>query len=57
MKFQHYLEQINGVEIYPVISLVLFVTFFVAVTIMILRMSSQEIQHIEQLPLEDNKKS
>jgi cytochrome c oxidase cbb3-type subunit IV len=53
MKYQTYLERIEGVEIYPIISLVLFVSFFIAVTIMILRMSSKEIAHIERLPLED----
>ncbi|GBL34729.1 hypothetical protein EMGBS15_03240 [Filimonas sp.] len=31
MKFKNYLEQINGVEIYPMISLVLFGAIFIAV--------------------------
>jgi len=31
MKFKTYLEQINGVEIYPLISLVIFGAIFIAV--------------------------
>ncbi len=32
MNFSNYLEQIAGVSIYPVISLLLFVAFFILVT-------------------------
>ena len=53
MKFSTYLEQIAGVSIFPVISLSLFVIFFTLVLIMILRMSRQEIQHLENIPLRD----
>ncbi len=31
MKFKNYLEQINGVEIYPMISLIIFGAIFIAV--------------------------
>ena len=53
MKFSTYLEQIAGVSIYPVISLALFVFFFTMVLIMILRMSRQELEHLENIPLQD----
>ena len=53
MKFSTYLEQIAGVSIYPVISLVLFTVFFTGVMIWIWRMDKKEIERIEQLPLED----
>jgi cytochrome c oxidase cbb3-type subunit III len=53
MKFANYLEQIAGVGIYPVISLVLFVSFFVLVNIWIFSISKQEIKHLENLPLDD----
>lgn len=53
MKFSTYLEQITGVSIYPVISLVLFTVFFTGVMIWIWRMDKKEIERIEQLPLED----
>jgi cytochrome c oxidase cbb3-type subunit 4 len=53
MKYQTYLEQINGVEIYPIISLVIFFTFFVATTLWIFSKSKEEIEYEERLPLED----
>jgi cytochrome c oxidase cbb3-type subunit 3 len=53
MKFSTYLEQIMGVSIFPVVSLVLFVVFFSAVVIWINRIPKQEIEHMENLPLND----
>lgn len=53
MKFSTYLEQIMGVSIYPVISLVLFVVFFGGVLVWIYRMDKNELEHAEKLPLED----
>lgn len=49
----NYLSTIDGVGIYPVISLVLFVTFFVLTTIWVLRLNSKEIEKIEKLPLDE----
>lgn len=51
MKFSHYLEKITGVSVYPIISLTLFITFFVLVTILIFKMDKHELEHAEQLPL------
>lgn len=53
MKLAEYLSTINGVAIYPVISLILFVVFFLIVTVWIMRMNSKELEHIENLPLDD----
>lgn len=53
MKFSTYLEQIMGVSIYPVISLVMFVVFFILVTLWIYSIDSKEIEKIEQIPLDD----
>ena len=53
MKFSTYLEQITGVSIFPVISLTLFVLFFSIVLFRIFRMTRQEIQHLENIPLQD----
>lgn len=52
MKFQNYLETIAGVEVYPLISLLLFVGFFITVTIWALGTSKELIQHMENLPLD-----
>ncbi len=54
MKFSYYLEQITGVSIYPVVSLVLFVSFFVLVTFWIYSIDKNEIKHIENIPLDDH---
>ncbi len=53
MKFSTYLEQITGVSIYPLISLVLFVVFFVLVTFWMYSIDKNEIERIERLPLDD----
>jgi cytochrome c oxidase cbb3-type subunit 3 len=53
MKFSTYLEQIMGVSIYPVISLILFVSFFSGVLVWIYRMDKKELERVEKLPLED----
>lgn len=53
MKFSSYLEQITGVSIYPIISLVLFVVFFTGVMIWIYSIDKKEIEHMENLPLQD----
>jgi len=54
MKFSHYLEKITGVSIYPMISLLLFVAFFVAVTIIVFKTSKETISKMESLPLDNN---
>jgi len=54
MKFSTYLEQITGVSIYPIISLVMFVVFFVLVTLWIYSIDKSEIKRIENFPLDDN---
>jgi cbb3-type cytochrome oxidase subunit 3 len=53
MKFSSYLEKIHGVRIYPIISLLLFVAFFVIVTIWVFRINDKQIAHFENLPLEE----
>lgn len=53
MKFTNYLEKIAHVEIYPIISLLLFVAFFIGVTIWVFRMSKKDVDEMANLPLED----
>ena len=52
MKFQNYLEKITGVELYPLISLLLFVIFFLAVTYWAFKISKTEVERNARLPLE-----
>jgi cytochrome c oxidase cbb3-type subunit 3 len=53
MKFSNYLEQIVGVSIFPIISLVLFVAFFTGVLVWIYSIDKKEIEHMENLPFND----
>jgi len=48
------LEQISGVEIYPIISLLIFFTFFLLVTYMVIKTDKKEIEEISQMPLDSN---
>ena len=54
---RNYLQSIEGVEIYPLISLIVFVLFFVIMFIWMLRIDKNYIKEMEELPLdlENNK--
>lgn len=55
---RNYLQSIEGVEIYPLISLALFVVFFVAVFVWILKIDKNYIRQMKELPLElDNNRN
>lgn len=54
MKFINYLETITGIGIYPMISLLLFTTFFAAVMIWVFKADSGFIDHMKQIPLEND---
>ncbi|WP_221932441.1 hypothetical protein [Carboxylicivirga sp. M1479] len=43
---RHYLESISGVEIYPIISFIIFFTFFLVVTYMVIRMKKEYIDEV-----------
>lgn len=48
----HTLEQISGVEIYPIISLLLFFVFFIIVGYMVLTADKEHIEEMKNLPLD-----
>lgn len=50
---KHNLTGIDGVEIYPLLSLLIFVLFFAFVITYVIRMKKQEIDNLSGLPLED----
>ncbi len=54
---KHSLTSIVGVEIFPVISLLIFSIFFAAVIFMVIRMSKKEVADLSNLPLEDTYQS
>ena len=50
------LENIEGIQIYYIIGLLIFVTLFIAITIRTLRMPKNEAERIKQSILNDNEK-
>ncbi len=52
----HYLSNIEGVSIYPIISLLMFFVFFLILFLRVRRMSKTEIEELKNIPF-DNKKT
>jgi cytochrome c oxidase cbb3-type subunit 3 len=53
MKFRYYLEQITGVGIYPMVSLLLFFALFAGLTIWALKADKKLIKSLKNLPFPD----
>lgn len=51
--FKHYFEQIEGISIYPVFSLLVFFLFFVGLGFYVFFLDTKKKEHLEKLPLED----
>lgn len=51
---KHNLETIAGVDIYPILSLLIFFVFFVVLTIWVLSYKKEKIQELSRMPLTDN---
>ena len=56
MKFKNYLETIAGVEIFPMISLILFVLFFVGLIFFVIKADKSYINHMQQIPFDEEQK-
>lgn len=52
MKFKNYVQTIVGVDIFPIISLLLFFTFFILMGIMVWRMSKEYAAKMSSIPLD-----
>ena len=50
----HYLESIDGIVIYPIISFLIFVTVFSLITIYTLRLKKSRVKEMKNMPLDDN---
>ena len=48
------LEQIAGVEIYPIISMLIFFVFFILVGYMVIKTDKKEIEELSNMPLDGN---
>lgn len=51
---KHNLTDIDGVEIYPLISLLIFVLFFAIMLIYVARMKKKTISELSSIPFEDD---
>ncbi|HPQ07978.1 MAG TPA: CcoQ/FixQ family Cbb3-type cytochrome c oxidase assembly chaperone [Bacteroidia bacterium] len=49
---KHHLENILGIEIYPLISFVIFFLFFIGVLIWLLKVDKKHIQKLKNIPFE-----
>lgn len=54
MKFINYLETITGISIYPLMSLIIFICVFTFFTIMVMRTDNAFIDHMKNIPLEND---
>lgn len=49
---KHHLETIMGIEIYPIISFLVFFLFFIAVLIWLVKVDKKHINKLKNLPFE-----
>jgi cytochrome c oxidase cbb3-type subunit 3 len=52
MKFINYLKSIAGIEIYPMISLIIFLLFFIALTVYAIKADKGHINEMKNIPLD-----
>jgi cbb3-type cytochrome oxidase subunit 3 len=53
MKFIHYIEKIGGVEVFGMISLGIFVLFFLAVLIWVFKTNKKTFSAISRIPIDN----
>lgn len=51
----HNFSGIDGISIYPILSLLIFVIFFAFVIIYVIRMEKSDVKTLSSLPFEDTK--
>lgn len=57
LKFiKHNMETIEGIEIFPIISLIIFFTFFVGLFIWVATYKKETIEELSNIPLMDDEK-
>lgn len=49
---KHNLTTIDGIDIYPIISLLIFVIFFIVVLMRVIRMSKAEVEELSNIPMD-----
>jgi len=53
-QIKHNMETIAGVEIYPIVSLLIFFTFFVGLGFWVFSYKKEKIQELSEIPFRDN---
>ncbi|MFV5701149.1 cbb3-type cytochrome oxidase subunit 3 [Flavobacterium sp. XS2P12] len=53
-QIKHNMETIEGVAIYPILSLLIFFVFFVGLGVWVLSYNKETINELSQIPLRDN---
>jgi cytochrome c oxidase cbb3-type subunit IV len=51
--FSKIFETIEGIAAYPIISMLIFLTFFIGVIIIVVRMKKEHIEAMGKMPLDD----
>ncbi len=54
MSFTNYLSDIDGVSIYPIISLIIFFIFFIGLFVWVSKLDKTSIDEISNIPLDKN---
>jgi hypothetical protein len=55
--YKDVLQSIKGVDVFAIISLIIFLLFFLIVVIKLLRMNKDQLKHMAELPLEPDNNS
>lgn len=53
-QIKHNMETIAGVEIYPIVSLLIFFLFFVGLALWVITYKKDKINEMSEIPLRDN---
>ncbi len=52
--FKHYFEQIQNIEVWPIISLIMFFVFFTSTLIWVLFLDKSYLEKMKSLPFDDD---
>lgn len=53
MKFINYLEKISGIDVMGMFSLLMFMSFFIIMTVWVLRSNKKRLEKISRIPIEN----
>ena len=51
--FRQFTEHISGNQVYLLVSLFIFLVFFIVVTVLLLRLRKQHVDYMSDIPLQD----